>query len=188
MKRLWQFREALQLYFAAYSASRVSFSDSHRHHRVTVNLQIHSVYSMVQDAGIDTSFSGPHRSSSVTLDRKADLVLDVFSLVDLNIDPQYLGDCIVRAIGKYNDDRARAVLRTINPLFWAGKLVDAVLDLPLKLLRSFGIKVPKIEDTLAGRVIGGLLKSVTYLAAFLTVAEKLGYLETFKGFLKSASP
>jgi len=88
-------------------------------------------------------------------------------------------DVIERAIGIYENDRLNALFRTVNPLFWIGLILDYIVSLPFKVIGKVGFNQKKIESLITGRVIKGTLYLIMVLAAFLTVLEKIDYLEKF---------
>jgi len=108
------------------------------------------------------------------------LIHNVFSLVDFQISPSKLIDTLEKAIGVYSDDARRAVIRIFNPLFWLGRIFDWVSSIPFMFLSVFGVNQDKAEANIIGRFVKGVLYSIQVIAAFLAIADKLGFLENVK--------
>jgi len=71
-------------------------------------------------------------------------------------------------------------LRTINPLYWILSIIDFIVNIPFKILGKVGFNQEKLEGSFFGKLTKGTLYLMTVFAAFLTILEKLGYLEWFK--------
>lgn len=108
------------------------------------------------------------------------MIANVFNLSKLRLEPRALADILENAIGVYQDDAARALVRTFNPLFWVGRLFDAVASLPFTLLGRIGFNQDKAEASVLGRIIKSALYLVQVAAAFLAVLDKLNLLDRFK--------
>lgn len=58
-----------------------------------------------------------------------------------------------RARRAYEEDRRRAWLRTLNPLYWLDRLMDTVESLPFELLRAVGVSPGRVARSAPGRVL-----------------------------------
>ena len=99
--------------------------------------------------------------------------------------PTNLMDVIDQGIGIYETDRRAALLRTINPFFYLGIVLDWIVRVPFLLLGKAGFDQQKVEMSFVGRVIKGTIYIVTALASLLTVLQLLNYLEPVKPMVKS---
>jgi len=113
-----------------------------------------------------------------------DLVINIFHLHRFEISFEHLLDYIERAIGIYEDDRFKSLFRTLSPFYWLDVLFRYIAKLPFEIMGEIGFDQSKIEATPLGKIIKGILYLIQVAAAFLVLLEKLGYLESFKQFLK----
>lgn len=112
-----------------------------------------------------------------------DLVANVFNLQRLMLEPSILTDELEKAYGAYQDDAAWSLLRTVNPLYWLGRLLDSIASLPFTLLGRLGFNKEKVEDSIWGRIVKGALYLVQVIAALVAALDKLGWLDRVKHFL-----
>ena len=112
-----------------------------------------------------------------------DLLEDLFNLGRHDIPPSYLIDILERSIGVYEDDRSRALWRTINPLWWLKRLLVGVGRFPFFVLASMGFNLDRLEHSSIGKLIKGLLSLLAAFASLLLIAERLGFLSNIKRVL-----
>ena len=112
-----------------------------------------------------------------------DLLDDLFNLGRYDIQPSYLIDMLERSIGVYEDDRSRALWRTINPLWWLKRLLVGIGRFPFFVLASMGFKLERLEHSLIGRLIKGLFSLLAAFASLLLIADRLGFLSNIKSVL-----
>jgi len=148
--------------------------------RTEINKNLNKIHSFIVLAGVnpEINYFPPPAVGGVALD--IDVVNDIFNLHHFLIDPQQLLDFIDRAIGIYENDRLNSLLRTINPLFWIGLILDYIVSLPFKIIGGIGFDQKKIESSNIGKIVKGILYLIVVFASFLTVLEKLGYLEKLR--------
>lgn len=182
-KLLIDFRGLVVTYFDNLEHSRfglgVRENEEARQVRSKINMSLHKIHSVIISAGVNPIiyYSPPPAVGGLT--ENIDLMHNIFNLHRFKIGPQELLDFMDRAIGIYENDRLNALLRTINPLFWLGLILDYIVSLPFKVIGKIGFDQKKIESSIMGKFIKGALYLIMVLAAFLTVLEKIGYLEEF---------
>lgn len=98
------------------------------------------------------------------------LLDNIFNLQNYDIEPQIIIDFIDQAIGVYERDFTSSIIRTFNPLFWAGKVLEAIASVPFMVLGRLGLPQQKIESSPLGVIIKWLIKGIT---AFTTVWQFL---------------
>jgi len=148
--------------------------------RSKINNILHEVHSTILASGIAPNiyYSPPPAIGGIA--GWIGVVNNIFNLHSLEIDHRHLIDFIERSIGIYKRDKIKAFLRTINPFYWIVLLLDFIVSIPFKILGKLGFNQEKLESSFFGKLIKGVLYLVTVFAAFLTILEKLGYLEWFK--------
>jgi len=153
--------------------------------RSKINMKLHKAHFIVVAAGVNSSVFYTPPPAVGGLAGNIDVILNIFHLCFYRIDSQEALDIIDRAIGIYEDDKKNSLFRTFNPFFWLGLVLDYIVSLPFKILGKIGLNQEKIETSIVGKVIKGILYLITIVAAFLTILEKLGYLEAFKSLIKN---
>ncbi len=93
-------------------------------------------------------------------------------------------DYIDRSIGIYERNHSAAVIRTINPFFYIGWLVEFIVELPFLAIAKLGLDRKKAESSMLGRIIKGILYLITVIAALLTILQLLDILEPVKIFFQ----
>ena len=150
-----------------------------RRARSKINMTLDKAYSAIISTGIKPTMYYSPPPAVGGLAGNIDLMHNIFQLSRFQIDERTLLDFIERAIGIYENDRHNAFGRTINPLFWLGLILNYIVGLPFKAIGKLGFNQKKIESSTVGRIIKGVLYLIVVLAAFLTVLEKIGYLDKF---------
>jgi hypothetical protein len=62
-------------------------------------------------------------------------------------------------------------------------LFEAISELPFVAIAKLGFNRQKVEDSYIGRIVKGALYLVTVAAAFLTVLERLDFIDPVKNFV-----
>lgn len=104
-----------------------------------------------------------------------DFIQDIFRIHRFQVSPTNTLDLIDRAIGIYQRDRLCALLRSVNPLFWLGLVVDYLIRFPFLVLSRLGLDPAKTEASVIGKIVKGCLSVIVASALILTVLEILGY-------------
>lgn len=116
--------------------------------------------------------------------RQMDIVQNIFNLQGCDINPNLILDCIDRAIGIYERNHSDAFIRTINPFFYIGRLIELVTEPPFLVLAKLGLDRRKTESSTLGRMVKGILYLITVIAALLTILPLLDILEPVKEFIQ----
>lgn len=88
-----------------------------------------------------------------------------------------------RSIGIYELNQSAALIRTLNPFFYIGRLIEWIVELPFLALAKLGLDRGRAESSILGKFIKGMLYLITVIAALLTTLQLLGYLDPVKVFL-----
>lgn len=114
---------------------------------------------------------------------RIDILSNIFK-ENLGINHKEQLDIIDRAMGVYLNDKVNSWIRTFNPFFWIYLILDFLVTLPFKLLGLAGFNQVRIENSLLGKIFKIIFSVISVGAAFLTILEKLGYLESFKVLIR----
>jgi len=106
-----------------------------------------------------------------------DVISNIFNLHQYSIEPKHLLDFVDRAIGVYRNDQKKSLVRTFNPIFWIGVLLDLIVSAPFKLLRKAGINTKEIEESYIGKIAKFILYVVSLIAGVISIAQPLGWLD-----------
>lgn len=109
-----------------------------------------------------------------------DVIDNIFNLHYYDIELRHVIDITEQSIGVYELDRRRTWCRTINPFYWIIEILDTISSYPFKLLSKAGFNQNKIEHSAIGKIVKAGITLITAIAGFLTILEKLDYLEWFK--------
>ena len=111
------------------------------------------------------------------------VILNYDNLSHYNIPEEKVFDFLYITLGKYRDDYTKSVIRTYNPLFWIGCILDYIISLPFFLLGWIGVNKEKIEYSFLGRFIKGICKLIVVIGVIFGILEHLGYMEPVKNFV-----
>jgi len=182
-KLLIEFRSLVVTYFKNMCTSGFFFdvveNKKARQVRIEINMILDKIYSFILLAGVNPTMHYYPPPVVGGLARNIDLILNIFNLHRYQIRPQQLLNLIERSIGIYENDRLNALLRTVNPFFWLGLILDYIVSLPFKVIGKIGFNQEKIESSITGKIIKGIFYLISVLASLLTVLEMIGYLEKF---------
>ena len=182
-KLLIEFRDLVVTYFNNLKHSdfglKVHENEEAKQVRIKINMGLYKIHFAMILAGVNPTIYYSPPPAIGGLAGNIDLIDNIFNLHRFQIGSQELLDVIERAIGIYENDRLNALFRTVNPLFWIGLILDYIVSLPFKVIGKMGFNQKKIESSITGRIIKSTLYSIMVLAAFLTVLEKINYLEKF---------
>ena len=186
VKLLSKFRDLVVDYFnnVEYNFLHIKENQNTLRIRQEINLHLDRVYSYIIYTGVNPKiyYSPPPAVGGIA--GNIDLIHNIFNLHMFDIPVQNLIDFIDRAIGIYEEDKINSLLRTFNPFFWLGRLVDFIVGIPFKFIGKIGFNREKVEASIVGKIIKGILyllvTASTAFLTFLTILEKLGYLNGFK--------
>ena len=186
LNKLRAFRSLVIRYFnnsrVAFGGGRVEESAA-KEARREINRLKDEIHSIILNSGIDPSFSWTRPTTIGGDDTEIDLIEDIFNLDQFDIGPNNLLDCIDRAIGKYESNRKSVFVRTFNPFFYLGRLLDTITDLPFIIIGILGFNRQKIKASTIGRLVKGVLYLIIIVAAVLAILHLLDLLDPVKQFV-----
>ena len=141
------------------------------------------VHSIILNSEINPSFSWTRSAAAGGDETEIDLIDDIFDLDQFDIGPNNVLGLIDKAIGAYGANRRSASVRTLNPFFYLGRVLDTISDLPIIILGILGFNRQKIKASVVGRLVKGLLYLIIIVAALLTILHLLDFLEPIKQFV-----
>ncbi len=188
LRILFEFRNIVNTYFDNSriewaSGEQIEDVDAQRA-RVKINRTMSEVYSVILHSRMNPSvrWTPPPIVGGYVQD--VDLILDLFHIHRLQISPKNVLDFIDRVIGTYENNYVRAIVRTFNPLFYIGLILDWIASLPFVLINKIGFNSAKVESSIIGKLLKGFLYVVTATASILTILHLLNYLESVKQFIE----
>jgi hypothetical protein len=176
--KLKQFRKLVKTYFSGISYPNYGetlVSNKANEARPLINRMSSEISSIVSSSNESTKvihYPAPAIGGFVT---KIDLIENIFNLEDYDIEPDVIIDCIDKSIGVYEYNKTQSIFRTINPVYWFGRLFTFIATVPFRLLTSAGFQTQKVEHTFLGKFIGLFFQIVIALGALLTILQILGY-------------
>ena len=187
VKSLSKFRDLVIDYFnnVEYDFLHIKENQDAIRIRQEINLRLNRVYSYIIYSGVNPEFYYSPPPAVGGIAGNIDLIHNIFNLHTFGAHAiqnliQNLIDFIDRAIGIYEEDKINSLLRTFNPFFWLERLVDFIVGIPFKFIGKIGFNREKVEASIVGKTIKGVLYLITVGSAFLTILEKLDYLNGFK--------
>lgn len=151
--------------------------------RREINVILVKAHSAILAAGVSTSITQYPPPAVGGYVIHINVIDSIFDFDSLYLDRKFITDIIERAIGVYLNDRINSLLRTINPFYWLYIIIDYITSLPFVILGKVGFNQKKIEDSFTGKLIKAIISLIIVFASFLTILEKLGYLDWFKNLL-----
>lgn len=178
------FKELVIAYFEnieypAYSLGEYSENDEARKIRSEINMIMDKIHSVVILAGGSlTVFQAPPPAIG-GIAGNIDLLHNIFNLYRFQIPEQQLLDHIEIAIGIYKNDTINALLRTYNPFFWLGLILEYIVRLPFKIFGKVGFNQQKIESSLTAKIVKIIFYFIIIFETLTTIIERMGYLPKF---------
>ncbi len=186
--KLIKFRELVLKYF---NNSRVEWMVDERieepealRARVEINRLMDEIHNIILYSGINPSIRWTPPPAVGGYIQNVDLIQNIFNIHRFQISPNNVLDFIDRSIGVYEYNHTRALIRTLNPLFYLSIFFDWVSELPFIFIGWLGFNREKAELSLIGRLMKGLLYLVTVIASALTILQLLGYLHPARQFVR----
>jgi len=138
------------------------------------------IHSIILNSGIDPSFSWTPPAAVGGDETKINLIEDIFELDQFDIGPNNVLACIDRTIEKYDSSRKSTFVRTLNPFFYLGRVLNTITDLPFIVTAILGFNRQKIKASAVGRLVKGILYLSIIVAAAFTILHLLGFVEPIK--------
>ena len=104
-----------------------------------------------------------------------DIIQDMFMLPEESKEELqfHMLDVVDRAAGTYSEDHRRALVRTLNPLWWFSRALSFVTYLPFALMGLSGFDSRRAQRSLAGRVVRLLVALIILGGAVFTILQAL---------------
>lgn len=148
--------------------------------RRLLNKQAGAIEIYIIETGLSpclTHIDAPAMGSRAT---RVNVIDNLFNLQYFDIEPQEVIDIIDRALGVYEKDFAKSVIRAINPIFWLGRILELISSIPFYLLGRIGFNQQKLEESFIGRLVKLVIKVATLLALTWELLARLKMIpETF---------
>lgn len=186
LNRLKEFRSLVIRYF---NNSRVGFGGGRveesaaKEARREINRFREEIHSIILNSGIDPLFSWTPPSAVGGDETKIDLIVNIFNLDQFDIGPNNVLNCIDRAIEKCESSRKSVFVRTLNPFFYLGRVLNTITDLPFIVIGLLGFDRQKMKASIIGKLVKGILYLIIIVVAVLAILHLLGFLEPIKQFV-----
>jgi hypothetical protein len=102
-----------------------------------------------------------------------DVLEQFWYLEKLRISFRAPSDVVDEAIGQYQSDQRRSLVRTFNPFYWLGRLIDWLIDEAFNVVALFGGNPQTARNSSIGRTviaIGTFLAWAATIGAFIIAA------------------
>ena len=188
-RRLNKLREFRSLVIRYFNNSRVGFGGGRveesaaKEARRELNQLRDEIHSIILNSGIDPSFTWTRPAAAGGDETEIDLIEDIFNLDQFDIGPNNVLGLIDKTIEKYDANHKAAFIRTFNPFFYLGVVLNTISDLPFIIIGILGFNRQKMKASAVGRLVKGILYLIIIAAAVLTVLHFLGFLEQIKQFV-----
>ena len=188
-RRLNKLRKFRSLVIRYFNNSRVNLGGGRveesvaKEARLEINRLKDEIHSIILNSEINPSFSWTRPAAAGGDETEIDLIEEIFDLDQFDIGPNNVLDYVDRAIEKYDSNRRSAFVRTLNPFFYLGRVLDTISDLPFIVIGILGFNRQKIRASAIGRLVKGILYLIIIVAAGLTVLHLLDFMEPIKQFL-----
>ncbi|HOX54636.1 MAG: hypothetical protein PHI86_03470 [Candidatus Omnitrophica bacterium] len=189
IQQLYAFIDLIGRYFQNTRHDGFSFELIENEEALTIRMEIDRIltriYRIVIASGVNPVIQYTPPPAIGGYIRDIDVIHNIFNLSRFEIRPTILLDYIYRAIGIYEDNSKSALIRTFNPFFWLGLLLDYIVSLPFRFMGIIGFNQNKVESSFIGKIVKGILYLITVFASFLTILHLLGLLDNFKNYFSS---
>ena len=183
LNKLKTFRSLMIRYF---NNSRIGFGGGRveesaaKEARREINRFRDEIHSIILNSGVDPSFSWTPPAAVGGDETKIDLIEEIFELDQFDIGPNNVLAFIDRTIEKYDSSRKSTFVRTFNPFFYLGRVLNTITDLPFIVIGILGFNRQKIKASAVGRLVKGILYLSIIVAAVFTILHLLGFVEPIK--------
>ncbi len=182
-RRLNKLREFRSLMIRYFNNSRIGFGGGRveesaaKEAKRDLNRLREEIHSIILNSEMDPSFSWTRPAAAGGDDMEIDLIENLFNLDQFDIGPSNVLGIIDKTIGQHDSNRKSAFIRTLNPFFYIGVVLDTISDLPFIFVGLFGFNRKKIRTSAIGRPIKAILYLTTIIAALLAILHFSGFLE-----------
>ena len=172
-----EFRELIIEYFNNHSntvAAHVA--------RNKINRFMNEVHSIVIQSGTNPVLTWRAPPTAGGYSVNFDLIANIFNLDDYFTEYDLVLDLIDRSIGIYESNTKWARFRIFNPFYYIGLVFDFVSRLPFIALGKLGADQQRMEMSVFGRLIKGVLYLIQIAAALIRYIPVLGFLDARQEF------
>jgi hypothetical protein len=166
VRTLGVFKQLVVDYFGNIDQDRVTGERTEnnisRAFREQINRDLMKVHQIVSQAGVNTIIEHPSL-------RRFDLLINIFATNQLPSTQDRLFDFIDMAIGVYEHDKRKSLLRVWNPLFWIGYILEFLATIPFMIIGGLGFDRAKFEYSPAGKLTKGILEVLEGIASLTTI-------------------
>ena len=152
--------------------------------RGDLNILLEDISEIVRQAGCTPIFRHFPPPAIGGYSYSVDLLQNIFRLSQYDTSPQDVVDALHRALGVYERNHRASLIRTFNPFFWLGRLISLIASIPFAFLGSLGLPRQRMEESLLGKLIKGLIELVTFLAGICGILQALGWVEAAMKLLR----
>ena len=145
--------------------------------RSQLNLMLERAKRALSSVEIGPDICDASRATSPEHEEGVYLVENIFHLHQSKISPQTLLDYVERAIGVYRDDKLKSLMRTLNPIFWVGIVLDCISGLPFAILDALGCNRSRMEESSFGKFLKGCFRVAVVVTVLAVILHHEGYLD-----------
>ena len=188
LRTLMEFRELVTTYFnntkpAGVMGGRIE-KEAAQKIRPEINRALDDARQIVWRAGVGITLTWTPPPMVGGYTQQIDLFTNIFNLDRFEISPTILLDVIDRAYGIYERDRTAALIRTLNPLFHLGRVLDALADLPFIAASHAGMNRQRLEDSAFGKLVKLAIYLAGGMASVLTILQLMGWLDPIRAYVE----
>ncbi|HZF27237.1 MAG TPA: hypothetical protein VEZ88_13310 [Steroidobacteraceae bacterium] len=151
--------------------------------RASLNRKLDHIHHVIRATGLHPVITWTPPPAVGGYVQQIDLYLNLFQLFRYQISNAFVFDFIERAIGIYEANRRAAFWRMFNPLYYLRWALELVGGIPAALLGMLGFDRSRVEGSIAGKVLRGIVEVVTLIAGVLTILALLDWMEPVKAFI-----
>jgi len=188
LNKLIEFRELVIAFFESTGAkwnrnqtiSELTAPEARRR----INNSMQDVHSTILRAGMSPTVTWVPPPIIGGYAQNVNLIYDIFNLDGFpEIEADHVLDLIDRAIGIYESDRKWARVRVFNPLFYVRLVFGLVPDLPFVALGKLGFNQYRMEVSIFGRLVKGVLYLIQVIAALMAINQYWEFWTPIKNYV-----
>lgn len=142
--------------------------------RPRINSMLQRVMIYVQESGAAAVILWSPAPAVGGYRQSVHLIQNIFNLDRFEISPLQLVDTIEQAIGIFESNRKSSLMRSLNPLFWFGRVLSWIAGIPFSILEDAGLHGKKLEENWIGRILKLLVELSTAVVAIFGALKVLG--------------
>lgn len=177
---LKEYRSLVEKYFQTIDYNEYSRdiidSDKSKDVRKWLNSKNEAIQTIFRDVGITPNIVYTPPPAIGGYIQRINLIDNLFNLQNYDIEIQALLDFIDQVDGVYQQDFINSILRTFNPFYWLGRLLEFIASIPFYLLGSVGFNREKVENSAVGKLVKWLIKFFTLIFAVWEAMARLSLL------------